>query len=64
MAFKCEVCGKGPASGNNVSHSMKHTRRRWKPNLQSVKVTLENGKNKRIKACTECMRSGKVTRAI
>jgi len=63
MAFVCEVCGKGTTTGNNVSHSNRHTRRKWKPNLQSVKVIV-NGAPKRVRVCTRCLRSGKVKRAV
>ncbi|EHL10666.1 ribosomal protein L28 [Peptoanaerobacter stomatis] len=63
MAFVCEVCGKGTTTGNNVSHSNRHTRRKWKPNLQSVKVIV-NGAPKRVRVCTRCLRSGKVQRAV
>ncbi|MDR2156915.1 MAG: 50S ribosomal protein L28 [Clostridiales Family XIII bacterium] len=63
MSRKCAVCGKGQVSGNNVSHSNRHTRRKWNANIQSVKVS-ENGTVKRINVCTRCIRSGKVTRAI
>ena len=38
MAFVCEICGKGTTTGNNVSHSNRHTKRNFRPNLQSVKV--------------------------
>jgi ribosomal protein L28 len=38
MAQVCELCGKGPQFGNNVSHANNVTRRRWNPNLQSVKT--------------------------
>ncbi len=62
MANKCYVCNKGPITGNNVSHSHKRTKRTWKPNLQSVKIR-ENGKVKRVKVCTRCLRSNKVERA-
>ena len=63
MSRKCAVCGKGQVSGNNVSHSNRHTRRKWNANIQSVKVN-ENGTPKRLNVCTACIRSGKVTRAI
>lgn len=63
MAKRCDVCGKQPVYGNQLSHSMIHTRRRWLPNIQSVKVNV-NGTTKRIKVCTRCLRSGKVQRAI
>ena len=51
MARVCSVCGKGPASGNNVSHAHNKTRRRWLPNLQTVKIQEESGENRRIRVC-------------
>ncbi len=63
MANSCHVCGKGNISGNKVSHALNHTRRTWKPNLRSVKIS-ENGGNKRVKVCARCLKSGKVERAI
>ena len=63
MARRCEVCGKGQVSGNKVSHSMRHTRRKWNANIQSVKVN-DNGTIRRANVCTRCMRSGKIVRAI
>ncbi len=62
MSRKCDICGKGQVSGNNVSHSNRHTRRKWNANIQTVKVE-EDGKTKRINVCTRCMRSGKINRA-
>jgi large subunit ribosomal protein L28 len=61
MAKRCEVCGKGPMAGNNVSHAMNKTRRRWLPNLQSVKVE-RNGTRTTERVCTQCLRSKKVSR--
>jgi large subunit ribosomal protein L28 len=63
MSNKCSICGKGQVSGNNVSHSNRHSRRKWNPNIQSVKVS-EGGTVRRIKVCTKCLRSNKVTRVI
>lgn len=63
MAKVCDICGKGPASGNNISHSHVKTRRRWLPNLQRVKAVV-NGAPKRITVCTNCLKSGRVTRAV
>ena len=40
MARRCEVCGKGQVSGNKVSHSMIHTRRKWNANSQSKLTTM------------------------
>ena len=62
MAHICEVCGKGIMSGNNVSHSNRHTKAAWKPNVQTVRAIVD-GEVKRVNVCTRCMRSGKVTRA-
>lgn len=62
MAQFCEVCGKGVMSGNNVSHSNRHTKAPWKPNIQSVRA-LVDGEVKRVNVCTRCLRSGKITRA-
>jgi len=53
----CEFCGKGTISGNNVSKSMNHQRRVWKPNLVKVKVKLDNGGVKTFRLCTRCLRT-------
>lgn len=60
MAKRCDICGKGPLVGNNVSHAHNLTRRRWLPNLQKVKVQLDNGAIKRMRVCSSCIRSGKI----
>ncbi len=59
----CEICGKKPASGNNVSHAHNITKRRFNPNLQKVRA-LVDGKPKRITVCTSCLKAGKVTKNI
>ena len=41
MARVCEVTGKGPMSGNNVSHANNHTKRRFLPNLQYRRFWIE-----------------------
>jgi len=64
MAKVCESCGRGPSTGNNVSHSNRHTRRRWMINLQSVKVDIGGGETRKMKVCTKCLKSGKVKRAV
>ncbi|RNC68859.1 MAG: 50S ribosomal protein L28 [Desulfuromonadales bacterium] len=63
MSKKCEICGKGPSFGNNVSHANNKTRTTWYPNLQKIKA-VKNGSIKTIKACTRCIRSGHVTKAL
>ncbi len=63
MSKVCDICGKKPMTGNNVSHSHKASKRRWLPNLQKIKVNVD-GKTKRMRVCTACIRSGKVKKAI
>jgi large subunit ribosomal protein L28 len=57
MSKVCEICGKAPVVGNNVSHAHNKTKRRWYPNLQTVKVSI-SGQTKKLKVCTRCLRSG------
>ena len=64
MSRKCEICGKGQVSGNNVSHSVRRTRRKWNANIQSVRIADENGTVRKANVCTRCIRSNKVNRAI
>jgi large subunit ribosomal protein L28 len=62
MAKMCEVCGKAPVFGNRISHAHNVSSRRWKPNLQSVRVRI--GKVvRRMNVCTRCIRSGKIKKA-
>lgn len=53
---KCDICGKKPMSGHNVSHSMRHTKRQWKPNVHKVTL-LRGGKFRRMKVCSRCLRT-------
>ncbi len=62
MARVCEICGKGPITGHNVSHANNKTPRRWYPNLQRVRVVV-NGAVKRIRVCTQCIKSNRVAKA-
>jgi large subunit ribosomal protein L28 len=62
MAQVCDICGKGPQYGNNISHAHNVTRRRWSVNLQAVKA-LVNGASKRIRVCTGCIKDGKIIKA-
>lgn len=52
---KCDVCGKTPQFGHNVSHSMRRTKRQFRPNIQRVKV-MENGRLVSKYMCTRCIR--------
>ena len=64
MAKKCDICGKGPMFGNNVSHANNKTRRRFDPNLQKIRVQLPSGGVGRKKVCTRCIKSGKIVKAV
>lgn len=63
MANRCEICGKGPATGHNVSHANNRTKRTFKPNLHRVRAIVD-GARRRIKVCTTCLTSGKVRKAV
>lgn len=60
---KCSICGKGVSFGIQISHSHRRSNRMWKPNVKRVKAVV-NGSPKYIHACTRCLRSGKVARAV
>lgn len=62
MSRICSVCGKKPSTGCNVSHSQRHTKRRWLPNLQRVHVATAVG-NRHVRVCTSCLKAGKVQKA-
>lgn len=62
MARMCEICGKKPSTGNNVSHANNKTKRRWLPNLQSVRASVD-GQTQTMRVCTKCIKAGKVIKA-
>lgn len=62
MSKMCELCGKKPMVGSNVSHAHNVNKRRFNPNLQRVK-TIRDGQVKRIMVCTTCIKSGHVVKA-
>lgn len=77
MAQVCEVCGKKSAMGNSIAHRGKAkylggvgtkitgiTRRKFKPNLQRVRVTTPNGTHKSLRVCTQCIRGGAITKTV
>ena len=77
MARVCEVCGKQSQMGNSVETRGKAkylggvgtkvtgiSRRSFKPNLQRVKVSTSTGATKTMKVCTQCLRSGRVRKAV
>ena len=63
MASVCDICDKKPGFGNNRPWSRKANRRRWNPNIQSVRIAAGGGNTKKVNACTSCIKAGKVSRA-
>ena len=62
MSRVCSVCNKGRASGNNVSHSNRKTKRAFNANVQKVRIVTESGVSNEY-VCARCLKSGKVERA-
>jgi len=63
MAQRCDVCGKGPSVGHSVSHAHKATKRRWLPNLISMRALID-GRAQRVRVCTRCLKGGKVAKIV
>ena len=57
MARRCQVSGKGPLVGYNVSHAHNKTKKRQLPNLRTVRITLEDGTRKKIKVAASTLRT-------
>lgn len=53
---KCEITGKGKQFGSNVSFSMRHTKKVWKPNLQT-KTLVVDGRKVKMKVSTQAIRT-------
>jgi len=62
MARRCEICGKGPLVGNNVSHANNKTKTRSLPNLRSVRAVVGHSVT-HVRVCTRCLKAGKITKA-
>ena len=62
MSKVCELCGKKPMVGHNVSHAHNVTKRRFNPNLQRVRH-VSDGRVKKMMVCTSCIKSGNVVKA-
>ncbi len=57
MARRCMLSGKGPMSGNNVSHAKNRTKRKFLPNLRTVRISLEDGTSRKIKISAKELRT-------
>jgi large subunit ribosomal protein L28 len=77
MASQCAICGKKPSVGNSVEIRGKAkylggvgtkvtgiTRRKFKPNLQAVRLELPSGEHRKLRVCTQCIRSGLVRKVV
>jgi large subunit ribosomal protein L28 len=62
MSKMCDLCGKKPVVGSNISHAHNITKRRFNPNLQSVRA-LHEGRVRKMVVCTQCIKSGRVVKA-
>ena len=62
MSRQCDICGRGRMLGHTVSHANNKVRRVYRVNLFKVNAKVDNSV-KRIKVCTRCLRSGRVTKA-
>jgi large subunit ribosomal protein L28 len=62
MSKECSICGKKPVVGRTISHAHNVRARRFEPNLQRVRALI-NGGVRRIRVCSRCLRSYKVTKA-
>ncbi len=58
---KCQICGKKPSFGHNVSHAKNRTPRMWRPNIQKATV-YRDGVKVQLKLCTRCLRA--MSRAV
>ncbi len=56
MPGKCDMCGKSPQFGHNVSHSKRRTNRRWRPNTQKRTVMIQ-GRPVQMNLCSRCLRT-------
>ena len=62
MSFQCTICHKKSMSGNAISHSKRHTKRKFKPNLQKINI-LVSGRKQKVYVCTQWIQAGKITKA-
>ncbi|HHW80073.1 MAG TPA: 50S ribosomal protein L28 [Acholeplasmataceae bacterium] len=59
---KCYVTGKQTLSGNRRSHALNATRRKWKSNLQTVRIQLEDGTTKKVKVSARALKKNDLIR--
>lgn len=63
MSRVCDICGKGALTGNNRSHALNATKRKFQPNLSKIKAEMD-GKVKKINICSKCLKANKVKKIV
>lgn len=63
MSKVCDICGKGPLYGNHVSHAHNKSKRRWNPNLHKMRIN-DNGRIRRVKVCTQCLKKVNLQKVV
>ncbi|HOA29947.1 MAG: 50S ribosomal protein L28 [Candidatus Cloacimonetes bacterium] len=63
MSRICDICGKTAQVGNNRSHALNATKRRFYPNLHEIRAIM-NGGVQRVKVCSSCLKANKVRKAV
>ncbi|MET3682092.1 large subunit ribosomal protein L28 [Alkalibacillus flavidus] len=61
MARKCKVTGRKTSTGNHRSHAMNSNKRKWKSNVQKVRIMVD-GKPQKVYVSARALKSGKVQR--
>ena len=56
MAARCDVCHRKPQYGSKVSHSNRHTNRRFEVNVQHRRLVID-GHPRNVYVCTRCLRN-------
>jgi large subunit ribosomal protein L28 len=56
MAARCDVCARKPQYGSKVSHSNRHTNRRFQVNVQHRRLVID-GRMRNVNVCTRCLRT-------
>lgn len=63
MSQKCDICGKVPSVGRNVSHSHHKTSKTWGTNVHKMRLSSPGGNAKKANVCSKCLKAGKVSKA-
>lgn len=63
MSQVCEICGKHPVAGRQISHSHRVSNRMFRPNVQKIRIRESNGHVRLAHVCTNCIKSGRVEKA-